>query len=41
MEVLVLKGDAAKVKELHTRLMSVKGLKHCSLMKGTTGEHLG
>lgn len=40
MEVLVLKGDAANIKELYTRLKSVKGLKQCTLMRGTTGEHL-
>lgn len=40
MEVLVLKGDAADIRELYTQLKSVKGLKHCSLMRGTTGENL-
>jgi CopG family nickel-responsive transcriptional regulator len=41
LEVLVLRGDAAEIKRLHTAIMSVKGIKHCSLMKGTTGENIG
>jgi len=40
MEVLVLKGDAAVINSLYSQLKSVKGLKHCSLMKGTTGGNL-
>ena len=41
MEVLVLKGDAADINSLYVRLKSVKGLKHCTLSKGTTGGNLG
>lgn len=41
MEVLVLKGRASDINDLFIALKSVKGLKHCSLMKGTTGGNLG
>ncbi|PLX70284.1 MAG: nickel-responsive transcriptional regulator NikR [Denitrovibrio sp.] len=41
MEVLVLKGDASDINSLYRELKSVKGVKHCSLMKGTTGGNLG
>jgi len=41
MEILVLKGRASDINSLYVQLKSVKGLKHCTLMKGTTGGNLG
>jgi len=41
MEVLVLKGDAGDIRDLFTKIKSIKGLKHSSVMMGTTGGNLG
>ncbi|MDD5586801.1 MAG: nickel-responsive transcriptional regulator NikR [Alphaproteobacteria bacterium] len=40
MEVVVVRGRAAEIRKLLTRLKSVKGIKHSSLMMATTGKHV-
>jgi len=41
MEVLVVKGDAGRINGLYAGLKAIKGLKHCTMTKGTTGSNLG
>ncbi len=38
MEVIVVRGHAAKIRKLVTSLQAVKGIKHSSLMMATTGK---
>jgi len=38
MEVVVVRGTAAKIRELLSKLKAVKGVKHSSLITATTGE---
>jgi CopG family transcriptional regulator, nickel-responsive regulator len=38
MEVIVVRGRATEIRKLLTRLESVKGIKHSSLMMATTGK---
>ena len=40
LEVLVLKGDAGRIKELAERLISTRGVKHGNLGLTTTGQDL-
>ena len=40
LEVLVVRGKSAKVKEIADRLISTKGVKHGKLIMTTTGSHL-
>lgn len=40
LEVLVLKGDARRIKELADRLISTRGVKHGNLGLTTTGQDL-
>jgi CopG family nickel-responsive transcriptional regulator len=38
LEVVVVKGEAREVRELYDKLHSVKGVKHCSLARTSTGK---
>ena len=38
MEVLVVRGRAAEIRDILTKLKAVKGIKHSALMMATTGE---
>ena len=38
MEVLVVRGQAAEIRNILTKLKAVKGIKHSALMMATTGE---
>jgi CopG family nickel-responsive transcriptional regulator len=38
MEVIVVRGQAAKIRKLLAHLKSIKGIKHSSLMMATTGK---
>ena len=38
MEVLVVRGQAAEIRDILTKLKAVKGIKHSALMMATTGE---
>jgi CopG family nickel-responsive transcriptional regulator len=40
LEVLVVKGNRAKIQMIAGRLSSTKGVKHCKLVTTTTGENL-
>lgn len=38
MEVIVVRGHAAKIRKLLSHMKSIKGIKHSSLMMATTGK---
>lgn len=40
LEIIVLKGNPAEVKDLASRLQSAKGIKHGSLVMTTTGKEI-
>ena len=40
LEVLILKGEAARVRALADKLISCKGVKHCTFSGTTTGQDL-
>ena len=40
LEIVAVRGKAAKIDAIVKRLKAVKGLKHVSLAAGTTGRHL-
>ncbi|RLF92055.1 nickel-responsive transcriptional regulator NikR, partial [Thermococci archaeon] len=40
LEVVVVKGEAKKIKKIADRLLSLKGVKHGKLVMTTTGKEL-
>lgn len=41
MEVVIVRGASSKIRDFLTRLQSIKGIKHSTLMMATTGEDVG
>lgn len=40
LEIIIVKGNSQKIRELYDRLRSTKGIKHINILKSTTGEDL-
>ncbi|MGQ9618371.1 MAG: nickel-responsive transcriptional regulator NikR [Candidatus Aminicenantia bacterium] len=40
LEVVVVKGEAGTIRELYNKLYAMKGVKHCSLARTSTGKEL-
>ena len=40
MEIILTKGQALKIRELHHAIRAMKGVKHIDLLRSTTGETL-